>query len=124
MPDGADYFDTEVRAFIDGAPRSSTYSEMARRCVERFGARRAWSRDMIFRYVNDPARPARTRRSRIESDPEVCAFVDDRLGLLTLEELCALCHEQFGAARAPSKSGLHRRWKRLRRTATMAEAAE
>lgn len=61
-----------------------------------------------------PAEWRRLHRSgrppRIMCDTELKAFVDEALFRMTFEEVSAECSRRFGAARAPSKSCLHRYW--------------
>jgi hypothetical protein len=50
------------------------------------------------------------RRPKIETDPEVRAFVDDALTRMTFQEVADAAREQFGAGRAPGLSVIHRYW--------------
>lgn len=50
----------------------------------------------------------RGRLSNIEMDPELEAFILEKRGMKTLEQLRMECVEHFGEARAPSRSALHR----------------
>lgn len=113
MPKTDVYNDLEVRAFIDGQDRHATYTEMAEACLERFGAERAWSRSKIIRYWQSSRPIIKGRPQRVDEDPDVRTFVEDRLGRLTLDEIVALCREAFGG-RAPSRSAIHRYWQRTR----------
>lgn len=106
--------DADIRAFLEGLRRDATYSEMATACRERFGVERAWSRSTIARYWRQTHPIFKGTPSPIESDAEVQAFLDDRLGRLTFEEIAAACRRHFGADRAPSRSAIHRYWKRVR----------
>lgn len=50
--------------------------------------------------------------SPIDRDPELAAFIRPLLGKSTVQEISDLCRERFGPDRAPSKSAIHRFWKR------------
>ncbi len=115
MPKTNAFSDAEVGEFLDRLPRHITYNEMASACARQFGAERAWSRTKIVRYWNatHPARKGKT--ARIDLDPEVRDFVEDRLGRMTLDELVVACRDRFGPERSPSSTGIHCHWKRLRK---------
>lgn len=115
MPKVNIYSDDEVRQFLDGLPRHLTYSEMTTSCVRRFGQARAWSRAKIGRYWAVFHPPGKGKASRIDFDPEVREFVEDRLGRLTIRMILDECQERFGTERSPSKSSLHRYWQRSRK---------
>lgn len=51
---------------------------------------------------------SRIRRSNIESDPEVEAFLLSLKGYMSLADMRQACIEKFGAKRAPSRSALQR----------------
>ena len=51
-------------------------------------------------------------RSRIEADPELRAFILARIGDLTFDQVRAEITANFGPARCPSRSSLHRWWHR------------
>lgn len=57
--------------------------------------------------------PGQGGRSPIEFDPELAAFIRDRLGRDRLTAIAAACRSRFGPSRAPSKSAIHRYWLRL-----------
>jgi len=57
---------------------------------------------------------------KVESDPALADFVDQRLGREPLLQIAAACRREFGPARAPSKSAIHRYWHR--RAATQPKA--
>ena len=101
------YADLEVRQFLEGLPRHLTYSELAERCLERFGPARAWSRSKIVRYWYS-AHDKRGRPFKFQHDAKVRDFIDDRLGRITLTALAAGCRATFGRERAPSRSALQR----------------
>ena len=48
--------------------------------------------------------------SKIQIDPELRAFVDERLPTMTLKQIAAACVKRFGRKRAPGKSAVHRYW--------------
>jgi hypothetical protein len=53
--------------------------------------------------------PRRERPSRIDQDPEMAAFVRERLTVNAYNQTIAQeCLEKFGKDRAPSKSAVHR----------------
>lgn len=62
-----------------------------------------------WRREHRPGRPG-----KIESDPEVKAFVDANLPRMTFRELARACRDKFGAARAPGRSAVHRYWQSRR----------
>lgn len=115
MPATDAYDDREVREFLDRQPRHATYTDLAEACLARFGAGRAWSRSKIIRYwqANHPARKGHP--ARIDGDREVRAFLDDRMGRLTLDGLVSACREVFPPLRCPSRSSIHRYWQKVRR---------
>lgn len=105
--------DREQRNFINNAPSHLTYSELSALCTEQFGAR-AWSPARIRHYWLSIVRPRVRHRSTLHDDSELRAFVEDRLGRWKLDDIVTACRERFGAARAPSRSALHRHWQRMR----------
>lgn len=105
--------DAEVRAFIDGEPRHSTYTELAEACLERFGPDRAWSRSKIVRYWYATHAAKKGKAFRFDADPEVRSFLLDRFGRFKLTEIAVAARAEFGD-RAPSRSAIHRFWKRVR----------
>jgi hypothetical protein len=106
--------DREVADFLDRLPRTMPYSEMAAACAERFGPERAWSRAEIILYWERRLPRKWGRFSFVNKDPEVAAFLEDRLGRLTVGEARAACLAQFGPDRTPGRSTIHRFWSRLR----------
>ncbi len=46
--------------------------------------------------------------SKVSKDPEVEAFVRDRLATFTITEVAEACLLKFGKGKAPSKSSIHR----------------
>ena len=60
-----------------------------------------------WRAAHRPGRP-----SRIESDPELRAFIAARIDRLTFEEVIAEVSANFPPERQTSCSALHRRWHR------------
>lgn len=101
------FADAEVRGFIDRAPRHLSYSELERELRREFGEARAWPAERIRRYWL-AATPARTGRSRLYANPAVRAFIDDRIGRMTIRELTAACAAAFGPDSAPSHSAIGR----------------
>lgn len=59
--------------------------------------------------LHRPGRP-----SKIETDPELRAFVIARLGSMTFPEIAEASRARFGQERGASTSGLHRFWTRNR----------
>ena len=57
--------------------------------------------------------PGYGRRSPIDCDDQLAAFIKPKLGRVALHEIARLCHTEFGPDRAPSKSAIHRYWCRL-----------
>ena len=110
MPDR----DQEIAAYIENLPRHLTFSRIAEQLRCRFGPR-AWSRSRIVRYWYTLHPNGRRPVSRLDADPEVRAFVEDRLGRLTLDGVLAECRRRFGPQRTPSKSSLQRHWQKIRR---------
>lgn len=54
-------------------------------------------------------------RSKLESDPAMAAFVVERLGKMTLQQIAEACRGEFGPGRAPSRSAIHVYWHKLAR---------
>ena len=59
-----------------------------------------------------PPMPGYGGVSPIDRDAELAAFIRPLLGVEKLVGIADLCRERFGADRAPSKSAIHRFWKR------------
>jgi hypothetical protein len=105
--------DPDIADYIENLPRHLTFTRIAEACRKQFGSR-AWSRSQIMRYWR-ASHPVKTgRKLRVDIDAEVRAFVDDRLGRMTLREIAAKCVATFGSERAPSRSGIHRYWMNIR----------
>jgi len=51
---------------------------------------------------------------KIAGDPEISAFVDERLPNMTFGQIAAACAKRFGRGRAPGKSAVHRYWLKFR----------
>lgn len=104
----------DIANFLEELPRTLTFSEMAEECRRQFGER-AWSRSRIVRhwYRIHPARKGTA--SRLDCDADVRSFVEDRLGRLTLDQIVGDCRREFGEQRAPSRSSIHRHFKKVRR---------
>ncbi len=107
--------DQEIEVFIRSCPRTMTYSEIEQGIRERFGEDRAWPRPRIVAFWTEAHVIHRGREGRIELDPEVRDFIDDRIGRLTYADLAERCRERFGA-RAPSRSTIHRHHQKLQGT--------
>lgn len=58
-----------------------------------------------WRLLHRPGNP-----SRILSDPDLRAYVDEKLPTMTFEQIVAACREKFGPERAPSKTAIGRYW--------------
>ncbi len=56
-------------------------------------------------------RPRRT--TKLDRDPEIAAFVTERLGRMTLADIASKARARFGPDRSPSKSAIHYYWHRL-----------
>lgn len=72
-----------------------------------------------LRHV-DEAPPVGFRRrpgrlSKCDLDPEVGAFVRERLGIMPLQQIADTARERFGKERAPSHTAVWRYWRRLDR---------
>lgn len=92
-------------------PAGLTAEAVAARLRRRFGAR-AWVAEAVRRFRLNNVR--RGRRGRVEANPDMRAFVDARVGAITLDRLAALLRERFGPG-APKRSSLQRYIKRERR---------
>jgi hypothetical protein len=104
------------------------YNAVARACLERFGEKRAPTWRQIARYWEDriargeaPPRCS-LRKSKIEIDPAVKAFVDEMLPEMGFVALAQACRDIFGPDRAPSKSTLHKYWQKMKRAAGRGDA--
>ena len=51
--------------------------------------------------------------SRLDRDPEVGAFVRERLGTVPVAEIVRQARDRFGLERAPGKSAIWRWWRRI-----------
>ncbi len=107
--------DQEVEDFIRACPRSMTYSEIEQGILERFGTDRIWSRTRVFEFWKGVNGANKGRPWKIDVDPEVLHFIEDRLGRMTYENITAECRRLFGA-RAPSRSTIHRYHQKVRKT--------
>lgn len=101
------FADSAVRDFIRRAPPHMPYSELAELLRREFGEARAWPAERIRRYWL-AVTPTAKGRSRIYSNPAVQAFLDDRIGRMTIRELTAACAATFGPGLAPSHSAIGR----------------
>jgi hypothetical protein len=103
-----EWTDLEVRDFVDAlraAGTVGTHSGLADEVRGRFGRMRAWSAESIAAYTREagPIPPSKYRR-----DAELVAFINDRLGLLSVSEVRRQALAKFGADRTPSRSQMHR----------------
>lgn len=114
MTDDDPFSDTEQREFIESLPRRLPYSAIEEKCIERFGAARAWPRLKIADYWNRHHAPRHGVPSKIYGDHEVREFIEDRLGRSTLDEIHAECLARFGPERTSSRSSIGEHWERLR----------
>lgn len=97
--------DAEIRSWLLAQPRRVPHGEMARRCRARFGAD-AWGEDRIRAELMSFPAP-RGKQPGAMRNPEMLAFINERIGTMSFVELAAECRARFGAI-APSKSSLHR----------------
>ena len=51
--------------------------------------------------------------SRLDRDPEVGAFVRERLGTVPVAEIVRQARDRFGPERAPGKTAIWRYWRRI-----------
>ena len=51
--------------------------------------------------------------SRIMSDPELRAYVDELMPKTSFKRIAEACREKFGRKRAPGKSAVHRYWQSI-----------
>jgi len=100
-----DAADAEIRAWLLTQPRRVSHGEMARLCRARFGMS-AWGEDRIRAELMSYPAP-RGKQPGAMRDPEMLAFINDRIGTMTYVQLAAECRARFGVI-APSKSSLHR----------------
>ncbi len=105
--------DQDVEDFIRSCPPSMTWSEIVTAIKERFGEARAWSRMRIFDFWNTVCGAGKGRPGKLDRDPEVLHFVEDRLGRMTHKDIAAACRQRFGE-RAPARSSIHRYHQKVR----------
>lgn len=79
------------------------------------GAAERWIAEGVASLPPVPPNPGAGGSSHIDRDPELAAFIRQHLGKTPLPEIPALCRDRFGPDRAPSKSAIHRYWKRCNR---------
>lgn len=110
-PDPAPAGDRDQAEAVLRMPAGLTAEAVAARLRRRFGER-AWAVEAVQRFR---LRHRTYRRSgKIEADATLKAFVDARVGAMTLDRLAALLRERFGPG-APKRSSLQRYIKRERR---------
>ena len=69
---------------------------------------RAWPVDTALCWRRRPG-----RLSRFDQDPEVAAFVQERLGRMPVVGIAEAALARFGPERAPRKTAISRYWHRL-----------
>ncbi len=106
--------DQEVEDYIRSCPSSMTWSEIVQAIRDRFGEARAWSRTRIVEFWNAVRDAHKGRPGKLDRDPEVLHFVEDRLGRMKYEDIADACREHFGD-RAPSRSSIHRHHQKARK---------
>lgn len=92
-------------------PAGLTSDLVAARLRRRFGER-AWSAETVRRFRLNNVQRGKT--GRVEASPALRAYVDARIGSMTLDRLARLVRERFGAG-APKRSSLQRYIERERR---------
>jgi hypothetical protein len=105
--------DPDQVAWIERQPRQLTYTELAGRCLDHFGPDRAWTVDHIRTYWQSAHQTM--ARLPIERDGELLAFLQDRVGRATVDEMLAQCRARFTPDRVPSRSAIGR-WLSRERT--------
>jgi Arc/MetJ family transcription regulator len=96
----------EIAAFLEAQPRMLTYSALADALAARFGAA-AWDAETIRAFFLRSDRLT-VGRAQISRDPEIRAFIRDRIGRQRGEEILAALRAAFPADRVPSRSSLYR----------------
>ncbi|MAD36220.1 hypothetical protein [Tistrella sp.] len=109
--------DADVLAFLEGQPPNATFSDMATACLDHFGPDRAWSADRIARVWHCRFPRTLGPKSKIHGNPAVKAFLDDRLGRFSLNQIARACRRHFGD-KAPSVTSIHKYWVERRRAIT------
>lgn len=97
--------DIEIVSWLLVQPAGQTHADLARACAARFGAD-AWGEDRLRGALLSLPRK-RGALPRAMRDPDVLAFVNARIGMMTYSDLAAECRARFGA-KAPGRSALHR----------------
>lgn len=104
--------DDDVRRFLDELPSHLTFLERAEKCRERFGDRapdiHAIKRDHHRRGGGRKWHP-----SRIDKNGPLRVFIEDRIGLRTLDQMVAEVAATFGPG-ATSRSAIARHWGKVR----------
>lgn len=105
--------DPELRAWlaltVDRFP-DLTYEQLAEAAAVLFGPGRAPSVSAIHRWAQATGRAGRRRRRRsaIDDDPELVAWLEEHAPRLTIPALEQAAIARFGPERAPSRSMIHR----------------
>lgn len=105
MPSGR-LTDAEIIAWVDAQPRHVTYSDLAGACLRAFGPERAWDAEMLRYYWQGKC--LGTKRSPIDLDTEMLAFLRDHIDRWTIADMLKLCQARFTPERVPSRSALYR----------------
>lgn len=102
--------DVEIASWLVMQSRNIPFPVLASQCADRFGGA-AWGEDRIRSFILRLS--DKTRRPRaVSGNPEMVAFINERIGTMPYAKLAAECRERFGSD-APSKSALHRHHKRM-----------
>lgn len=103
--------DGEVADAVIAMSGTETHPQVAARLAQRFGSARAWSADMVRAFtLTRGAHGLRGRlgeRGAVERQPALRAFVDARIGRMSLDELTVAARRRFGQ-NAISRTGLYR----------------
>lgn len=111
--------DAELIAFLETQPRSMTYSDLSALMAEKFGATVAWDAAAIRQhFLRKPA----AGRPGFARDPEVRAYILDRIWRLTGKEILDGLRTTFPDRKLPSKSSLYR-WIAAERARQLGEDA-
>lgn len=103
----ADRNDSEIRAFVRMS-KAETHAETAAQLAARFGQDRAWSPELVADVTNETNRPLQGARRGWADRPDILAFIEERVGLKSVEKITALGRVQFGEGQFPTKSTVQR----------------
>lgn len=102
--------DVEIASWLVMQPRNILFPVLASQCADRFGGA-AWGEDRIRSFIL--RLPEKTRRPRaVSGNPEMVAFINERIGTMPYAKLAEECRARFGSV-APSRSALHRHRQRM-----------